>query len=118
VNLPLQVVPFELHSSVTSEARSIAKKITLALFVNTLVVTLLVNAYIPSDNKVWGNKDGAKDFDYKVYDLYACATSMWQLIGVCDVCAWLMHTSRGCVCSCNKALGVCVCVCVLMFDHV
>jgi hypothetical protein len=61
-------VPFELHRSVTSEAQSTANKISLALFANTLLVTLLVNAYIPSGNPLWGNRQGAKDFDYKVID--------------------------------------------------
>ncbi|KAG5176418.1 hypothetical protein JKP88DRAFT_274217 [Tribonema minus] len=61
------VVPFELHKSVTAQARSVAQKTTIALFVNTLLVTLLVNAYIPSDNRLWGNRDGARDFDYKAF---------------------------------------------------
>lgn len=62
-----KLIDFESHNSVTEKALSITSKMTFVLFVNTVFVIILVNVFIDSSDKLFGNKDGSKDFTYHWY---------------------------------------------------
>eukprot|EP00953_Heterococcus_sp_UTEX-ZZ885_P013602 7769-Heterococcus_DN1.PRE.6 len=58
---------FEGHDTITGATLSKAGKLTVALIANTLVVTLIVNAYIKAKIPLLENAKGAKGFNFQWY---------------------------------------------------